>query len=142
MCIAHIPLRMRPTTFLDGFSSYLRRTSAIHSFATRIALLLVKWRRSDVQQVPSILALSERTAVSVVVKEPPLVFECTQGLVWLTHDAVSGDHILATGQRFVASARGRVVVYAFAASRVDLSERDVPREARTYKEDGRCLSHE
>ncbi len=88
------------------------------------------------------LALPEGKAATVVVKKPPLVFECSEGLVWVTHDALSGDHILATGQRFVASARGRVVVYAFAASRVDLSEGEGRRESRTDEEEGRCLSRE
>lgn len=140
---AHIPPHMRPMTLLDGLSSHPRKASAIHSLAIRIAHLVAKWRRSDVQQVPSMLALPERTATSVVVKEPPLVFECTEGLIWVTHDAGSGDHILVSGQRFVASARARVVVYAFAPSRVSLlSERDVRRETRTDEEESRCLSHE
>lgn len=149
MSIARIPLPMRPTTFLDDFPSHPRRTSARPSLATRISLLLVKWRRSHVQlrqryvqQVPSMLTLPEGTSATVVVKEPLLVFECTEGVVWITHDAISGDHILAAGQRFVASARGRAVVYAFAASRVDLSALEERREPRMDEEEGQCLSHE
>ncbi len=124
---ACIPWRMRPTTLDSCPSPYPARTAPrARVLANRLAHLVAKWRREDRQQGPSTLVLRGWTASSVVVKETPLTVECTQGVVWVTHDADPGDHVLAAGQRFVASGPGRLVLFAFAPSRVVVFSRCRP----------------
>jgi hypothetical protein len=46
---------------------------------------------------------------------------CRAGSVWLTVDGDPNDYILEAGESFALPGRGRVLVYALGAARIDLA---------------------
>jgi hypothetical protein len=45
---------------------------------------------------------------------------CRSGAVWITVDGDPNDYVLEAGQSFALHERGRVLVYALGAARIDL----------------------
>ena len=67
---------------------------------------------------PMALELNEGEAWSVEAPHRGLIVRCERGSVWVTAEGDRDDHILAVGDTFTTSTRGRVAVLALSAAAV------------------------
>ena len=83
--------------------------------------------RTGPREGPLTLTLREADVAGLHVRRAGLVVRCLEGGLWVTHEGDPCNHILAPGQRFVASKPGHLVVFALASSRAVVSDAEVIR---------------
>lgn len=72
----------------------------------------------EVLGTPIALELNEGEAWSAEAPRHGLVVRCERGLVWVTVEGDGQDHILAAGEAFASSTRGRVAAMALSAATI------------------------
>jgi hypothetical protein len=73
------------------------------------------------QTLPRDLRL-ERKALYSLPDASGLAVTCDEGVVWLTVDGDPRDFVVEPGQTFETQDHGRVLIYAFAPSRISIAD--------------------